>query len=377
LQYSPQTSRNLALAAQTLIIGVFAISTLFLWRGDYEWHDQQRLAQLLLLIPALASLVLRKQLACPPVALLGLCGILLLGLVSSLLSLFPGWALLEWSHWIGLLALFLMIASQPSNILWRPLLLIVCGITALQAIDFILMYAMAFVTGLREIDINILTNGFTNIRHYGQFQTLSLPLLAAACLYCRVERPKLAVLLLGVMIIHWCIALALGGRGLYAAVLASHLLMLLFAPRHWRQAAAQAIALLAGALLFLLLFRLIPDWLNLQSGSHALARSGLSSREDLWIKAIELTATNPWLGVGPMHYSAEAYSSSIFRIASHAHQAVLQWTAEWGLPATLIACALVAWGLLAGLRRLRCDNNGGSGNPIDPALWLSLCGAWV
>lgn len=373
LSFIPQQLSSAAQLTQAALLGIFATSALFIWRGDYEWHDQQRLAQLLLLLPALASLAFRKQLACPPLALLGLCCILLLGLASGLPSLFPGWALLEWSHWIGLLALFLLVSSQNSNSLQRPLLLLLCGTAALQTLDFTLMYAMAFITSLREIDINILTNGFSNIRHYGQFQTLVLPLLAAACLSSLHKKPWLAGLVLMVMGIQWCIALALGGRGLYAAVFASHLLVLLLAPKHWRLAAIQGAALLTGYLLFLLLFKLIPNWLELQPVSEDLARGGLSRRQDLWLAALNLITANPWLGAGPMHYSAEAYSSSIFSIASHAHQAILQWAAEWGLPATLIACVLIGWGLLTGLARLRSANS----EPIDSGLWLSLCGAWI
>ena len=43
---------------------------------------------------------------------------------------------------------------------------------------------------------------------------------------------------------------------------------------------------------------------------------------------------------------------------AHPHQVILQWLAEWGLPATLLACALVLMGMRALYHRLRQPSAG-------------------
>lgn len=84
--------------------------------------------------------------------------------------------------------------------------------------------------------------------------------------------------------------------------------------------------------------------------------------------AWEMAQANLWLGAGSMHYSATCNP-----IAAHPHQVVLQWAAEWGLPATLLALVLGLWGMVFGISRLRhceIDNTGA-------ALWLAIAGALV
>src|SRR5690606_36380613 len=77
---------------------------------------------------------------------------------------------------------------------------------------------------------------------------------------------------------------------------------------------------------------------------------------------------NPWLGVGPMHYSAV-----VNPISAHPHQVVLQWLAEWGVIATGLAIIIAGWGSIHGLKYLRRQQ----AEPIDAALWLSIIGALV
>jgi O-antigen ligase len=81
-----------------------------------------------------------------------------------------------------------------------------------------------------------------------------------------------------------------------------------------------------------------------------------------------MAIANPWIGVGPMHYSA-IYNP----IAAHPHQVVLQWLAEWGFPATGLALLLGVSGLLHGSRCLRQA----SANELDAGLWVAIVGALV
>lgn len=53
----------------------------------------------------------------------------------------------------------------------------------------------------------------------------------------------------------------------------------------------------------------------------------------MWHMLVE----RPWLGFGPMHFADIANKT-----AAHPHQAILQWTSEWGVPSALCV-AVLAW----------------------------------
>lgn len=239
----------------------------------------------------------------------------------------------------------------------------------IHAFQFLVYYLMAFVTGIRMLDADILFSGFSNPRFFGQFQVMLMPVMALLVERCRQQRRTSIAILLGLALIsQWCIAFTLGGRGLWLGLLAGHLALLLINRQLWHILVLQASAALLGFLLFLLLFKLIPLWLGLDPILRDNLRTSLSGRERIWQWAWEMALANPWLGVGPMHYSA-TYNP----IAAHPHQVVLQWLAEWGFAATLIALAIGAWGLLHGARCLRQA----SANELDAGLWVAIVGALV
>lgn len=77
----------------------FCFSAVALWSSGYTWHDQQRISQLLLLCICALLAVLVPQAHLPRSALLLLAGLLLLGLLSSVLADYPLWALKVESLW--------------------------------------------------------------------------------------------------------------------------------------------------------------------------------------------------------------------------------------------------------------------------------------
>lgn len=236
--------------------------------------------------------------------------------------------------------------------------------------------------------MDLLFRGFSNPRFLNQFQMLLMPMLAYLSLthwknIGRYQRP-LAVLFFSILIVHWCIALTLGGRGLWLGLAVSHLAMLLFFPRFWRLLAIQAAAGIIGFVLFYILFVFIPNLLELDPTLRDSLRVGLSKREVIWQQAWDLFLQNPVLGVGPMHFSA--YPNGV---AAHPHQVVLQWLAEWGFIATLLATIIASWGMWHGLKTLRAKPSSSSLNnaaeaitqtdarTLDAALWISIAGALV
>jgi O-antigen ligase len=76
---------------------------------------------------------------------------------------------------------------------------------------------------------------------------------------------------------------------------------------------------------------------------------------------------NPLFGVGPMHYSAVWN-----HIGAHPHQAILQFLAEWGIPATGLLLFSILLGMWLGLNRIRSTPN-----YLDAALWLALMASLI
>ncbi|EPL63174.1 MULTISPECIES: O-antigen ligase family protein [Stutzerimonas] len=364
---TPTTATDVILA---FLFTAFCLSAIQIWHSGYSWHDQQRIYQLFLLCACapLAALLPRAALLRP--ALLLLLGLLLLGLCSSMLAAWPEWAFKEWSRYGGLLLLALLVGGLAERPTWQSFILwAMAAVGFIHAYQFLVYYLMAFVTGIRMLDADLLLNGFSNPRFFGQFQVMLMPVLALLLERCRQQRRvAIAILLALALVSQWCIAFTLGGRGLWLGLLVSHLALLLINRQLWRILALQAGAALLGFLLFLLLFKLIPLWLGLDPILRDSLRTSLSGRERIWRWAWEMALANPWLGAGPMHYSA-TYNP----IAAHPHQVVLQWLAEWGFGATLIALALGAWGLLHGARYLRQP----SASELDAGIWVAIVGALV
>lgn len=358
-----------------LACGLLLPAVLEIWLTGFGWHDQQRVFQLVILAFCAFLIVVPgfKIHLLPQPALLLLACILLLGLCSTAFSSHPTWALKEWGRYAGLLLLALAISCSARSVwFFRAVLYLLCAIAVLNAFQFAMLYAMAFISGIFMFKADVFFTGFTNVRFLNQFQMLLMPVLAWASLYHwqashRYSR-LLVVLLFATLLIHWCIAFSLGSRGLWLGLAAAHIALLLFFPRFWRQLALQAAAGILGFLLYQLLFFVIPEWLGQEASLRSSMRFGLSKRDVIWQTAWDMFKANPWLGIGPMHFSANVTS-----YAAHPHQVILQWLAEWGVFATVAACTLAVWGMLHGIRFLR----GKSAEPIDAALWLSIGGALV
>jgi len=175
----------------------------------------------------------------------------------------------------------------------------------IHSFQFLVYYVTAFVTGIRMLDAELLFSGFSNPRFFGQFQVMLMPVMALLVENSRQQRRIALAALLGLALLtQWCIAFTLGGRGLWLGLLASHLALLLINRKLWRILALQSAAALFGFLLFVLLFKLIPLWLGLDPALRDNLRTSLSGREHIWQWSWEMALANPWLGAGPMHYSA-------------------------------------------------------------------------
>ncbi|MBS2057365.1 pilus assembly protein [Pseudomonas aeruginosa] len=346
-----------------LLISILLLSPIVYCGVSDNWHDQQRILQLVVLSGS--SLLLLFSFPLPfarrmvQVTLLVILG---LGSVSAFLSANPSWAFKEWSVFAGLMLFSFNISASPEWVrriaLWG--LVVLGGFFCYQ---FLLSYLAAFVSGLRELNPRVLLSGFSNVRTMGQFQAMLLPLMAALGLYLReTGRFRLSRLVMLLLAIQWCISFALAGRGLWLGFAVAHLALCWIGPVGRRFLIVQLSAVFVGLALYFLLMVALPTWLGIDMTLMSGMRSGLSLRDVLWRDAWGMFVAHPLLGVGPMHFSAVPNS-----VGAHPHQMLLQWFAEWGGVAGLLVVGLMILGLLRGARYLREQ-----GDSMDAGLWLAL-----
>lgn len=302
-----------------LLISILLLSPIVYCGVSDNWHDQQRILQLVVLSGS--SLLLLFSFPLPfarrmvQVTLLVILG---LGSVSAFLSANPSWAFKEWSVFAGLMLFSFNISASPEWVrriaLWG--LVVLGGFFCYQ---FLLSYLAAFVSGLRELNPRVLLSGFSNVRTMGQFQAMLLPLMAALGLYLReTGRFRLSRLVMLLLAIQWCISFALAGRGLWLGFAVAHLALCWIGPVGRRFLIVQLSAVFVGLALYFLLMVALPTWLGIDMTLMSGMRSGLSLRDVLWRDAWGMFVAHPLLGVGPMHFSAVPNS-----VGAHPHQMLL------------------------------------------------------
>ncbi len=353
-----------------------------------QWHDGQRLGQLFLLA-ALLGLMLRPSQwrgvtdawSClQPWTRWSWSAAFLLGLAASAAAALPRWALLEWGlHWLLLVVVFAVAAQrrtyEEKSDNW--LVLLFFATAAAYAVSSAVIYLTMLLAGPSyEQAFNVLElyHGFSNVRFFGYLQTLLLPFLLLPAMWWGIT-PMRRMLLWSVPIVWWMLVVGSGSRGTWVALLVGMIAVLLFAGRPGRfWVRWQLAALVGGGVCYGLFVLLVPQWLA--QPAVYLHRTGeimsLSLREVLWTEALQFAWQQPWLGIGPMHYAQTAS-----RIAAHPHNAVLQWLAEWGVPAALLLTGLCALAGLAFARHVRRVTQAENGKrvPVQVALLAALAGA--
>lgn len=165
----------------------FVLSAVDIWHPDLDWHDQQRTYQLVLL-GAVSAGALFLDRAYLPFPLVGIfVAIFVFGLASSVLAEWPFWALKEWGRYIALLLLAMTVGELGHRCSVRFLLIgLIAFVAFAHALQFLLYYLSAFISGFYLLDADLLFNGFSNPRFFGQFQIMLMPILAFLILGIRI-----------------------------------------------------------------------------------------------------------------------------------------------------------------------------------------------
>lgn len=357
---------------------------------DLQWHDGQRIAQLVLLAVVVLVVCLTPGASRGMTAVwsdfrpgirAALAIAFVLGLVSSVLALFPRWALLEWGLLWLLLILVLSVAAhrRSDDRLDQWLVLVFFATATAYVVSVCIIYAAMLLIGPdygQGFDIGELYPGFSNVRFFGHLQTMLLPFLLLPALWWGTTRAR-RLLLWGVPAVWWMLFIVAGTRGTWVALLIGIVAVLMFAGSLGRRWAKWQIGgLLCGMLCYAIFVLGVPKLLS-QPASF-IYRTGdivsLSLRDVLWTSALEFAAQHPWFGIGPMHY---AHLLEV-EVASHPHGAVLQWLAEWGVPAALLltgVCAFAGLTYAAHVRRAVKVNEDDRKGLVQIALLAALAGA--
>ncbi|WP_256601371.1 MULTISPECIES: O-antigen ligase family protein [unclassified Pseudomonas] len=336
-------------------------------------HDWQRLVQVVIAVISLIAIIIQRKTsvegapqAFDSVSIL-FAVLLCLALSSCLLADQPYWAFCEVSLMIGCCTIAycvahsrLQVGRSIDNFLIAVVLISCCA----KTLQFIVSVLAGYTSSAQTLDLDLLLEGFSNRRFYGQFQTLTLPLLAWPLILSDVKRPVIKWIFV-LLVCWWVIAIVGGTRGTWLgmAVAAIFVGCLGKAGRRW--ALWQLGAMLSGLGLYYIVFVLMTDAAGISLVNTAGGRltTSLSARDIIWHQAWEMIKARPLLGFGPMHFSNIPNP-----IAAHPHQIFLQWASEWGIPSTLLVGFLMLRGMRSVLWKIRADRASD-----DPLNLLRIC----
>lgn len=306
-------------------------------------YDQQRVAQigLLGLVFASRGLHLARPSGCafvfscgkvPAVSLIFLAA---WGALSSLAAAQPKWALLEWALFVSLTffaAAIASIRSSETDSLDKAILGIVVMAAAVYVVATFSAYLATVFDGTPLL-VWELFGGFSNIRFFGQYQSLTLPLVVLPLLLYKLSNGQRLLLML-LCSVWWTFAIATGTRGTWLGMMVASAVAIYCGSQGRKWVAAQVRCFLMGFAIYILLFDIVPDYFGIQSitivGSRFADIASLSKRDLLWTAAAGFVREHPFWGVGPMHFAHFPND-----IGAHPHNSLLQLAAEWGVPVAL------------------------------------------
>lgn len=326
---------------------------------DIHPFDVKRCGQIFIVIAALGILGSKSHQQ-PSKSIFAFAALFfLLSAISCVNAIYPAAAFLELSNTMAIVAAAYLFSLLPRATDYALLI-------AVAATSLYLLSAIAHLGNsmLLSIDQQVVARlpGFSNIRAFSHWQTWTLPLIGALPFFKRqlIKIPS-----------YWLWALAIGwwflfyiaaGRGTaWGTVVGIAAVLTIYRRAALPWLKVLLIAAIAGNLLGWL-------WITAEQ-AYAVSRlhtdGGLlntnsSGRWGLWAETWQIFLSNPWFGVGPMHY-ANATESPF----GSPHNFALLTLAEYGLFAGLLAFAFIGKGLWALVKGPADKQN------INIAIWLT------
>lgn len=363
------------------VLILVGLSALQFSKLDYpqSWHDHHRVLQLLgitlsvMVLPFLPFGSVARLFK--PLIALGL--IFLVVMSAHDIAVRP--VLTESLH-LGLLVIVtIWLSGLIRHVDLSDALLVTAQLTIAWYVGMSLLWLMALIANGVSPDPFKFFEGFINPRFFGAWVTLSWPLLLLRPRLLETVSPSFARLLISLLFLlaalWWSLAFFSGTRATWLAAAVTLSLTALCSPASRRVALQGVLVIAAGYLLQQLLFVKMPFWMAGVEVSDALDRlregASLSNRDVLWRRAWQGILERPWLGAGPMMFSATNNG-----IASTTHNIVLQLAYEWGAPFALLVMAATARALWRQFLRCRIET-GASMDPIRLVLWMCIVGGLI
>jgi len=312
-----------------------------------NWYDEKRIISLIILLSSAVSYFLsarqcrdvsRLYLSWPGWIRAALPLIFLLGIISSLISFNPLFALVEVGSFALLFLFCLQVAiirSTYGKIIDLAIILSFVLFAVLYLLDVSASVYAMFVVGSITSPFDLFAN-FLNPRFFNQLQSTTFPFLLIAPLLF----PKYTKFTWPLFIVPagwWTLALIAGGRGVTLATLIGLTLTVCLFPTAWKKWLISAAAvLIAGTLGAWLLDSYILAFMA--KGPHTIGLAELmfkgtknADRAALWHSSIKMIQESPLLGQGPMHFAHLHHP-----VGAHPHNFILQLGSEWGIIATVL-----------------------------------------
>jgi len=320
-----------------------------------HFYDNQRLVEIFCVLFALVLIWFQSmhgagipQLLGRPLMLL-LALFFLLGLASSGTAYSPRHAFLEWANLLLLCCAAWLVATEISAKGEQLLdkLLLFCGLAcAAYLLLEIAIYLSVLKAGIQPKPSQLIV-GFDNYRFFNYVQTIALPMLGL--LAARLPERGRRLFWWGITALWWMLLYVSAGRGTFVGLtVAIAVVWCALGKSAWAWCRAMLLAGLAGLLAYLFFYVFIPVARGLAPFGLLLTtversvENPTSSRLQLWIRALEMVAEDPWLGAGPLHF---AHYGRDLQLGSSPHNWPLQIGSEWGLPALLLLCGALALAL--------------------------------
>lgn len=304
-----------------------------------SWYDQQRVLQIFAIAAAGLGLLSHHWVRVERWTRSGLWLILVLGGLSSLMGGHWLWSLTELATFCSLFLLVLFTASFVAPRGWAaPIILKLAIFISVALTAKFLVSIVSAVSFELPLYPQALMSGFDNIRFFGQFQTITIPIVVA--IPALFARAKGYGSLMGVVLVaSWFVCVIGGTRGSWVALVSVMLVFFLMGSvwRHWALVQVAALSVAIGLYLGLISF-VSAELVSGGGGRLVLSSSG---RVELWSAALGGFLENPVFGVGPMGFAALDQLHSY-----HPHNVLLQLGYEWGglaLAVSLLVVGRLLW----------------------------------
>ena len=332
--------------------------------SKFSWHDSYRILQVFLIIISFIILLINKKHVLFERYNQKLVFLFfVIGYFSSALSQRKIFALLETSLFVGLYSIYICIVEilekQDVKDVFDEIFLFVVPQVFVLCFYFFLNYIFS-ITVSHRIDFNEITPFFDNPRFMGQILTMLAPIFASFLI---IKNNKFLNTLFFLL---WAVIVLNGTRGTWYSLAFLTIFFCFFNKLGVEIAKKQVIGLFWGVFFAFCMSWLIPMVLNFDLGGSPVERLNLSlsSREIIWLQSLCLIKENPFLGVGPMHFSG---LNSI--AGAHPHQLFLQIASEWGIPALIILIILIIKSFIPVLKNLRVEDEKIS---VEKVVYLGL-----